>query len=149
MKKVLFGAIVAVVLVLSMCSFAQLRKHVTGQRSSEAQYQLVFSDDFNQKDGTQPDPKVWQRSVRGTSRWNRWISNSPEVVFIRKGSLVCRAIPNTHEQGDTAAMLTGRYARHLRLPIWQDRATDAHQFPTRQLSGGLASAQATSSSPSV
>ena len=107
MKKVLFGAIVAVVLVLSMCSFAQLRKHVRGQPSSEAQYQLVFSDDFNQKDGTQPDPKVWQRSVRGTSRWNRWISNSPEVVFIRKGSLVCRAIPNTHEQGDTAAMLTG------------------------------------------
>ena len=66
----------------------------------------MFSDEFDLKDGAQPNPKVWQRSVRGTSRWNRWISKSSDVVFIRDGKLVCRAIPNTSERGDTATMLT-------------------------------------------
>ena len=90
------------VLLLVMCSFSQSRRG-----KAEPRYQLVFSDEFDLKDGAQPNPKVWQRSVRGTSRWNRWISKSAEVVFIRDGKLVCRAIPNTSERGDTATMLTG------------------------------------------
>lgn len=70
-------------------------------------YELVFHDEFNLPDGAQPNPKVWLRSVRGVSRWNRWISKSPDVVLIRGGKLVCRAIPNTKEPSDTAKMLTG------------------------------------------
>ena len=107
MKRVLTVAGVAAILVLAMCSFARTGKGLASRKASKAQYKLVFSDEFNVKDGAQPSPKVWQRSVRGTSRWNRWISNSAEVVFIRDGKLVCRAIPNRQERTDTATMLTG------------------------------------------
>lgn len=74
---------------------------------AKIKYKLVFHDEFNLPDGAQPNPKVWLRSVRGVSRWNRWISKSQDVVLIRGGKLVCRAIPNTKEPSDTAKMLTG------------------------------------------
>ena len=102
MKKIWVVAAISAVLLMVMCSFSQSRRGHAASR-----YQLVFSDEFDLKDGAQPNPKVWQRSVRGTSRWNRWISKSSDVVFIRDGKLVCRAIPNTSERGDTATMLTG------------------------------------------
>ena len=70
-------------------------------------WQLVFSDEFNGRNGSQPDTVKWVRSPRGTSRWSRWISNSKKVVFISGGHLVCRAIPNKDLQADTARMLTG------------------------------------------
>lgn len=102
MKKIWVVAAISAVLLMVMCSFSQSRRG-----NAKSRYQLVFSDEFDLKDGAQPNPKVWQRSVRGTSRWNRWISKSSDVVFIRDGKLVCRAIPNTNERGDTATMLTG------------------------------------------
>ena len=90
MKKIWVVAAISAVLLMVMCSFSQSRRG-----NAKSRYQLVFSDEFDLKDGAQPNPKVWQRSVRGTSRWNRWISKSADVVFIRDGKLVCRAIPNT------------------------------------------------------
>ena len=99
MKKIWVVAAISAVLLMVMCSFSQSRRG-----NAKSHYQLVFSDEFDLKDGAQPNPKVWQRSVRGTSRWNR---KSSDVVFIRDGKLVCRAIPNTSERGDTATMLTG------------------------------------------
>ena len=104
MKKIWVVAAISAVLLMVMCSFSQSRRGHAASR-----YQLVFSDEFDLKDGAQPNPKVWQRSVRGTSRWNRWISKSSDVVFIRDGKLVCRAIPNTSERGD--AHWSGRYAQ--------------------------------------
>lgn len=101
-EKIWVVAAISAVLLMVMCSFSQSKRG-----NAESRYQLVFSDEFDLKDGAQPNPKVWQRSVRGTSRWNRWISKSSDVVFIRDGKLVCRAIPNTSERGDTATMLTG------------------------------------------
>ena len=70
-------------------------------------YKLVFHDEFNLPDGSQPDTTVWSRCRRYDSMWNRWISSSKGVVYIKNGKLVCRAIPNTTEKGDTAKMLTG------------------------------------------
>lgn len=70
-------------------------------------YVLVFSDEFNQPDYSQPDSTKWSRHQRGTSVWSRWISDSKRVVFIKNGALVCRAIPNKYESSDTATMLTG------------------------------------------
>ena len=70
-------------------------------------YKLVFADEFDMPDGSQPDSSVWSRSRRYWSTWNRWISNSKDVVYIKDGCLVCRAIPNRKEKADTAAMLTG------------------------------------------
>lgn len=70
-------------------------------------YRLIFHDEFNLPDGSQPDSTKWSRCKRYDSVWNRWISSSKEVVFIKNGKLICRAIPNTKEKGDTAKMLTG------------------------------------------
>lgn len=70
-------------------------------------YQLIFNDEFNQPDGTQPDPKKWRTSTRYGATWNRWISNSPEVTYIRDGALVCRAIPNPDTSSDNVPMITG------------------------------------------
>ena len=70
-------------------------------------YKLVFSDEFNQPDGTHPDERYWSCSRRGSSTWNRWISNLPDVAIIRNGKLVCRAIRNRALPSDTALMLTG------------------------------------------
>ena len=70
-------------------------------------YKLIFSDEFNQADGSQPDSMKWTICKRYNSMWNRWISNSKDVVYIKDGKLVCRAIPNNSEPNDTAKMLTG------------------------------------------
>lgn len=70
-------------------------------------YQLVFSDEFDQADGSTPDPAKWRVSSRYGSVWNRWISDSPNVAFIDGGHLVCRAIPNPDTSSDGVPMLTG------------------------------------------
>ena len=76
--------------------------------SSNDGYVLVFSDEFNQRNGSQPDPTKWRVPQRDSNvRWKRWVSNSPKVAFIKNGSLVCRAIPNRSASNDTARILTG------------------------------------------
>ena len=70
-------------------------------------YQLVFSDEFNQEDYSRPDSSKWSVPPRANSTWSRWISTSPNVAFIYNGHLVCRAIPNRELEKDTAVMLTG------------------------------------------
>ena len=71
------------------------------------EYVLVFHDEFSGRNGSQPDSTKWRRSQRNPSAWARWISNSPDVVRVKNGKLICRAIPNRTEVGDTAQMLTG------------------------------------------
>lgn len=73
----------------------------------QSEYTLVFSDEFNEPDGTQPDADKWGRSPRQGSTWNRWISNSDKVVYIEDGKLVCRAIPNPDTSTDNVPMITG------------------------------------------
>lgn len=81
--------------------------HNSKESDHDTQYELVFSDEFNMPNGSQPDNKKWSRCKRYNIGWNRWISNSLDVVFIKNGKLICRAIPNTKEPNDTAPMLTG------------------------------------------
>lgn len=78
-----------------------------GTAISNSGYELVFSDEFNGRNGSQPDTAKWVRCHRYNSEWNRWISDSKDVVYIRSGQLVCRAIPNNNLATDTATMLTG------------------------------------------
>ena len=75
-------------------------------QTQDDEWQLVFSDEFNQKNGSQPDTARWVCCTRYHSVWNRWISRSKDVAYIKNGKLVCRAIPNRTEPGDTAKMLT-------------------------------------------
>lgn len=76
-------------------------------RAQKTEWTLVFQDEFNQPNGSQPDSTKWNRAKRSSSMWARWNSNSNKVVYIKNGSLVCRAIPNKWEPADTAKMLTG------------------------------------------
>lgn len=85
---------------------------VTDTKPAKAQqpkgeYKLVFADEFNLPNGFQPSSVNWSQSPRGYSTWNRWIKNRKDNVFIRNGKLICRAIPNRTEKGDTCKMFTG------------------------------------------
>ncbi len=70
-------------------------------------YVLVFSDEFNQPNGSKPDDSKWICPPRGNSTWSRWVSDNKGVTFIKNGKLICRAIPNKKNSADTATMLTG------------------------------------------
>lgn len=98
MKKSLLMFLFFLVLFLGGDSFQTLAKKKTKER-----YKLVFCDEFNLSDGSQPDTAIWSCN----SQWNRWVSDSKDVIYIKRGKLVCRAIPNSNEKGDTAKMLTG------------------------------------------
>lgn len=82
-------------------------KTTNAPKNDMKKYKLIFSDEFNLADGSQPDSTKWSRCMRHNSLWNRWVSDSKEVVYIKEGCLVCRAIPNNIEKSDTAQMLTG------------------------------------------
>lgn len=79
----------------------------TQLKAQQTQWQLVFSDEFNGPNGSQPDASKWSQPPRGTSIWSRWIKNTPKTIYIKNGALVCRAIPNKTEKTDTARMFTG------------------------------------------
>lgn len=75
--------------------------------TADAEYQLVFSDEFDAPDGTQEDETRWMRCQRYGATWNRYCSDSPEVIYHRDGKLVARAIPNPDRTTDNVPMLTG------------------------------------------
>lgn len=66
---------------------------------------LSFADEFN-GDG-EPSEQWWKRTVREGATWNRWCSNSPDVVYQFDGYLFCRAIPNPDKTTDNVPMITG------------------------------------------
>lgn len=76
-------------------------------RSNDSEWQLVFSDEFNAADGTQPASQWWSRCQRQGATWNRWLSDRDEVVYIEDGKLVTRAIPNPDTSVDNVPMITG------------------------------------------
>lgn len=77
------------------------------------QYKLVWSDEFDGEDYSQPDTESWTRPVRYSAAWNRFIADDnhdtydKEVVFIRDGKLVCRCIPNPNKSIDKVDMISG------------------------------------------
>ena len=103
MKKYIYGLTIATSLVILSFSLNDKREDVIKDNS----YRLVFADEFNLPNGSQPDSTKWKRCRRNPSRWARWISDSKDVVYIKNGRLLCRAIPNKDLKTDTATMLTG------------------------------------------
>ena len=80
---------------------------VNYEPTDRARYKLVFNDEFDAADGTQPDEEWWSRCVRQSSTWNRWLSDSEEVIYLQDGKLVARAIPNPDQTSDPVPMITG------------------------------------------
>ena len=104
-NKHIFGVIAGAICLATILSFTAIAGN--GNLPKDDGYKLVFSDEFNLPNGSQPDSTKWKRCRRNPSRWARWISDSKEVVYIKNGKLVCRAIPNKDLKADTAQMLTG------------------------------------------
>lgn len=108
--------VVLLLMVLSVLNvFAQLSSRgkdtptlTTDRLSPGLEYKLIFNDEFNQPDGTLPDTSVWKSCRRRPKvTWARYLSNSPEVAFIRDGKLILRAIPNSNKSSTGEEMLTG------------------------------------------
>ena len=72
-----------------------------------SEWQLVFSDEFNAEDMSQPVSEKWMRCQRQGATWNRWLSDSKEVIYLQGGDLVARAIPNPDQVSDPVPMITG------------------------------------------
>ena len=72
-----------------------------------SEWQLVFSDEFNAEDMSQPVAEKWMRCQRQGATWNRWLSDSKEVIYLQGGDLVARAIPNPDMESDPIPMITG------------------------------------------
>ena len=70
-------------------------------------WNLVFSDEFNAADYSEPTEEKWMRCQRQGATWNRWLSDSKEVVYEEGGDLVTRAIPNPDTSTDNVPMITG------------------------------------------
>ena len=71
------------------------------------EWELVFSDEFNASDFSQPIDEKWMRCQRYGATWNRWLSDSKEVIYLQGGDLVARAIPNPNTESDPVPMITG------------------------------------------
>ena len=84
-----------------------VRISVSFQPTESAEYELVFSDEFNQPDGSRFDESKWMSCERQGATWNRWLADRPEVHFINDGKLVCRAVPNPYQDEDPVPMITG------------------------------------------
>lgn len=81
--------------------------YATFERDPESEWHLVFSDEFNAEDGSQPTADKWMRCQRQGATWNRWLSDSEEVIYLEDGDLVARAIPNPDKTTDNVPMITG------------------------------------------
>lgn len=92
---------------ISCLTFLSSDSLVINAMKDDAKYKLVFFDEFNLPNGSQPDSTKWKRCERYAGLWSRWISDSQDVVYIKNNHLVCKAIPNHKEKEDTAKMLTG------------------------------------------
>lgn len=60
--------------------------------TQHSKYLPVFSEEFEGNDNTQPNDKFWSRTLRRKSTWNRFCSDDADVVFLKNGELVCRAM---------------------------------------------------------
>ena len=95
-------------LLLALCLLLSADTlQVQAKKKPRVKYHLVFHDEFNQPDGSQPDSTVWSRAPRAKNLWAKWNSDLKDVVYIKNGKLICRAIPNTILLNDTAKMLAG------------------------------------------
>ena len=89
--------------------YAEFKKKEGGE------WTLVFSDEFDAEDNSQPVDSKWMRCQRYGATWNRWLSDSKEVIYLQGGDLVARAIPNPDMASDPVPMITGGIKSHKRF----------------------------------
>ena len=75
--------------------------------NDQAEYRLVFHDEFDGADGTRADESKWKCSQRLSATWNRFVSDDIAVAHQQDGKLVLKAIPNPDKSTDNVDMLSG------------------------------------------
>ena len=91
-----------------------------------------FVDEFDNPDGSQPNDKVWSRTVRRHPTWARFHSNSSLTVFVQNGELVCRAMATPDSlkaKGEDKEFITGGVRTEGRYTFRYGRA-EARIFTT-------------------
>ena len=94
-------------LVETMYQDGNVALYAEFQPQEGSEWRLVFSDEFNAEDMSQPVAEKWMRCQRQGATWNRWLSDSKEVIYLQGGDLVARAIPNPDQESDPIPMITG------------------------------------------
>ena len=85
-------------------------KYVAKEQGEQPEmvWEMIFNDEFNQPDGTFPDPAKWSTTERNPgATWARYIKDDPSVAFIRDNCLVTRCIPNPDISSDNVEMISG------------------------------------------
>jgi len=103
--------------------------YVPGQN---AKYLPAFADEFDGPDGSQPNAKIWSRTVRRNPTWARFHSDSPLTVFVQNGELVCRAMATPDSlkaKGEQKDFITGGVRSEGRYSFRYGRA-EARIFTT-------------------
>lgn len=82
-----------------------VRVDATFKGDGTEKYKLVFSDEFNQPDGTYPeDNPAWTKCTRESPTWKRFVANTEEahhtVAYIEDGKFVARCKPTPAEFAD-------------------------------------------------
>lgn len=93
--------IILLFVVILVCDSGRMH----GQNDLQ-KWKLVFEDDFNLPYSSPPDTSKWKACQREPYLWARWINNNKDNLEVRRGHLVCRAIPNYNLLQDTAIMMT-------------------------------------------
>lgn len=81
-----------------------------------SEYKLVFGEEFDGENGSQPNSKYWSRSTRENPTWKRFCAQTEagqkETGWIEDGKLVLRCLKNTHDgekdgDGNKQQMISG------------------------------------------
>ena len=74
-------------------------------QSEKTDWKLVWEENFDQTDTF--DPAVWSKIPRGTSDWDRHMSDFDSCYAMRDGKLILRGLVNYTQKNDTSPVLTG------------------------------------------
>ncbi|MEG1634687.1 MAG: glycoside hydrolase family 16 protein [Rikenellaceae bacterium] len=77
---------------------------VTSCATKAPEWTLSWTENF---DSTQLDTSVWSKIPRGSSDWDRHMSNFDSLYALRDGNLILKGILNTTQKDDTASFITG------------------------------------------
>ncbi len=71
------------------------------KNNGSSPYKLVFADEFNTEDGSQPDSHFWTRSSRENPTWKRFcaqtVAGQKKTGWIEDGKLVLKCVKNTFD----------------------------------------------------
>ena len=80
---------------------------------TESKYELIWEDHFN---GTMFDDSSWSKIPRGTSPWNKFMSDADCLYDVKDGNLVLKGLENKDIcPDDTAAYITIREGKYHQI----------------------------------